>query len=144
MTAKQYLRQGYRLKELIQTHRDELAELRSLLGYAPGIGYDKIGSSPAKWNGETAETNLVIKCIDMEDQIQREIDQMFSVMKSIHATIEEVKDPDERLVLRCKYILFLSWGEISAVMNFSSAQARRVHDEALRRVKVPEEYLLKS
>lgn len=47
-----YLRQGCRLKELIQTHRDELAQLRSMLGSVSGVSYD-IGGGTTKWNVDT-------------------------------------------------------------------------------------------
>ncbi len=97
MTAKQYLRQGCRLKELIKTNRDELAQLRSMLGSISGPSYDKIGGGSQKWNGDTAETNLVIRCVDLEKQIEREMVQMITLMQSIHTTIEDVRNPDERL-----------------------------------------------
>ena len=87
MTAKQYLKQGYRLKELIQTHRDELAQLRGMLGSVQGPSYDKIGGGATKWNGDTAEYNLVIKCVDLEAQIAQEIDDMVALMTAIHSTI---------------------------------------------------------
>lgn len=140
MTAKQYLRQGYRLKELIQTHRDELTQLRSMLGSVSGPSYDKIGGGTAKWNGDTAEYNLVIKCVDLESQIEQEIVQMIALMQSIHTAIEAVRNPDERLVLRCRYILSLNWDDTAARMNYSPTQVRRLHGSALRSVIVPEEY----
>ena len=140
MTAKQYLRQGYRLKELIQTHRDELTQLRSMLGSVSGPSYDKIGGGTTKWNGDTAEYNLVIKCVDLESQIEQEIVQMIALMQSIHTAIEAVRNPDERLVLRCRYILSLSWDDTAARMNYSPTQVRRLHGSALRSVIVPEEY----
>ena len=140
MTAKQYLRQGYRLKELIQTHRDELTQLRSMLGSVSGPSYDKIGGGTTKWNGDTAEYNLVIKCVDLESQIEQEIVQMIALMQSIHTAIEAVRNPDERLVLRCRYILSLSWDDTAARMNYSPTQVRRLHGSALRSVIVPNEY----
>lgn len=140
MTAKQYLKQGYRLKELIQTHRDELAQLRSMLGSVQGVPYDKVGGGAAKWNGDTAEYNLVIKCVDLEAQIQQEINGMVALMQEIHNTIEGVHNNDERLVLRCKYILFLSWEETAQRMNYSDTQVRRLHGSALLSVVVPDKY----
>lgn len=143
MTAKQYLRQGYRLKELIQTHRDELEQLRGMLGSVKGTTYDKIGGGTTKWNGDTAEVNLVIKCVDLEKQIEGEIDQMITLMQSIHTTIETVCNPDERLVLRCRYILSLNWDDTANRMNYSPTQVRRLHGSALQSVIVPEEYEFK-
>jgi DNA-directed RNA polymerase specialized sigma subunit len=139
MTAKQYST-GCRLKELIQTHKDELAQLRSMLGSISGPSYDKIGGGSQKWNGDTAETNLVIRCVDLERQIEREMVQMITLMQSIHTTIEAVRNPDERLVLRCRYILSLNWDDTATRMNYSPTQVRRLHGSALQNVVVPEEY----
>lgn len=143
MTAKQYLRQGYRLKELIQTHRDELEQLRGMLGLVKGTTYDKIGGGTTKWNGDTAEYNLVIRCVDMESQIAQEIDSMVALMQEIHTSIEAVSNTDERLVLRCKYILFLGWDDTAKRMNYSPTQVKRLHGAALQSVVVPEKYMLK-
>ena len=139
MTAKQYLKQGYRLKELIQTHEDELAQLRQMVGSigSPGI---KIGSAPNNWNGETAEQKLVIKTVDLEAQIRREIAQMVGLLHEIHDSIEQVEDGNERLVLRCRYILFLNWSETADRMNYSYQQVRRIHGTALQHITVPEKY----
>lgn len=139
MTAKQYLNQGRRLRELIQTHQDELTQLRGMLGSVSGVSYDKTGGA-AKWNGDTSEYNLVIKCVDLENQIEQEMMRMVTLMQSIHATIEAVHDPDERLVLRCRYILSLGWDDIAARMHYSPSQVRRLHGSALQSVVVPEEY----
>lgn len=140
MTAKQYLNQGYRLKELIQTHKDELAQLRSLLGSGSSVNYDKTGGGAARQGGDNAEYNLVIKCIDLEEQIRREMADMVVLMQRIHDTIEAVEKNDHRLILRCRYILFLSWEETAQRMNYSEAQVRRLHGPALQSVVVPEEY----
>lgn len=138
MTPKQYLKQGWRLKELIQTHRDELKNLRELVGSMPASG-NRPGGTPS-WNGNTAEQARVIKAIDLENRITEEIAQMVAVLQEIHEAIEAVPDKNERLVLRCRYILFLSWGETADRMNYSYQQVRRIHGSALQHTPVPERY----
>lgn len=93
-----------------------------------------------KWNGDTAEQNLVIKCVDLENLIKSEINDMVDLMHEIHTTIEAVQDRDQRLVLRCRYILFLNWEDTAARMSYSYPQARRIHGAALQSVIVPEKY----
>lgn len=140
MTAKQYLRQGYRLNELIKTHQDELAQLHRMVGSVQSPGFDKLGGGAPKWNGSTAEQNLVIKTVDLEAQIKREVAQMVDLLQEIHDVIEAVPDRNERLVLRCRYILFLNWTETAGRMNYSYQQVRRIHGTALLHVTVPEQY----
>lgn len=139
MTPKQYLKQGYRLNELIQTHQDELARLHQMVGSVHSSGFDKPGGAP-KWNGNTAEQSLVIKAVDLETQIKEEIERMVGLLQEIHSSIEAVPDKNERLVLRCRYILFLGWAEIAERMNYSYQQVRRIHGSALLHVTVPEMY----
>lgn len=140
MTAKQYLQRGYRLNELIKSHREELANLHAMVGSVGATTYDKVGGRATKWNGDTAEQNLVIKCVDLENLIKSEINDMVDLMHEIHTTIEAVQDRDQRLVLRCRYILFLNWGDTAARMSYSYPQARRIHGAALQSVIVPEKY----
>ena len=140
MTAKQYLRQGYRLRELIQTHKDELAQLHRMVGSVQSPGFNKPGGGTPKWNGETAEQSLVIKTVDLENQIKQEIGSMIDLLHGVHDTIETVTNRDERLVLRCRYILFLSWSETAGRMNYSYQQVRRIHGTALQHITVPEQY----
>ena len=52
MTAKQYLSQGYRLNELMKSHQEELAQLRSMIGSVSAVSYNKAGGGAARWNGE--------------------------------------------------------------------------------------------
>ena len=140
MTAKQYLQRGYRLNELIKSHREELANLHAMVGSVGATTYDKVGGRATKWNGDTAEQNLVIKCVDLENLIKSEINDMVDLVHEIHTTIEAVQDRDQGLVLRCRYILFLNWEDTAARMSYSYPQARRIHGAALQSVIVPEKY----
>lgn len=137
MTAKQYLQQGYRLNELIKSHQEELANLHSLVGSAKATAYGRIGGKAGKWNGDTAEHNLAIQYMDLECLIQREIEEMVNLMQQLHTTIEAVPNKNQRLVLRCRYILFLSWEDTAARMCYSYPQVRRIHQEALKNILVP-------
>lgn len=144
MTTKQYLQRGYRLNELIKSHKEELSNLHDMVGSISATVYDKIGGRSIKWNGDTSEQSLAIKCVDLENLIKKEINDMVDLMREIHATIEAVQDRDQRLVLRCRYILFLNWEDTAARMSYSRPQARRIHEAALESVILPEKYLSKE
>lgn len=70
MTAKQYLRQGYRLNELIKTHQDELEQLHRMVGSIQSPGFDKPGGAH-QWNGTTAEQGLVIRPLTLRPRSRR-------------------------------------------------------------------------
>ena len=138
MTAKQYLSQGYRLNELMKSHQEELAQLRSMIGSVSAVSYNKAGGGAARWNGDTAEQNLLMNCLELEARIQEDIGNMVDLMREIHDTIETVRDQDQRLVLRFRYILFLNWEDTAVRMNYSCPQVRRLHRAALQSVTIPE------
>ena len=63
---------------------------------------------------------------------------MMNLKKMIRNAINKVENPDERLLLRCKYLNFKTWGEICAEMNYSLRTIHRIHQSALDNVVVPE------
>ena len=137
MQAKQYLKQAYRLNELIQCNKQELDDLRVLSTSLPGIDYskDKVQSSPS---GDSGYTKIVAKIIDLEDAINADIEKMLSLKLEIRTVINAVKDNEERLLLMCRYLNFMSWDDVCEEMNVSMRTAHRIHSAALANVKVPE------
>lgn len=113
MTAKQFLQQGNRLSELIQSHKDELQRVQEI-------------------DGTQTE--------ELERTISDAIAEMVQVQLDIHAAIDAVQDRTERLVLRYRYIQGLTWTEITAQLNYSRQQVNRIHGQALQHVRVPPRY----
>ena len=139
MTTKQYLRQNYRLNETIQSHKDELARLREMASSIPGGSFDNSGGGGSRWCGDTPQINALTRAIDLERQIQQEIVDMERLQKNIHDCIGAVRDPDERFVLRCRYILFLTWEDTAERMHYSTTQVKRIHGTALQSIVIPEQ-----
>lgn len=136
MTAKQYLRQAYRLNELINSHIKELEQLRLLSTSVPSTDFSKERVQGGKLP-EDKISNIIAKIVDLEKQINDEIDSFVDLKKEIHDIIEAVKSPDQRLVLRCRYIEFLTWEKTAEIMNYSIKQIHRIHSAALQNVVIP-------
>lgn len=138
MQAKDYLRQAYRLNELIQCNKQELANLRYLSDDIPGVDYskDRVQTSSPH---EARFTKIVAKIIDLENAIQADIELLLSLKLEIRTVINAVKDNEERLLLKHRYLNFLSWDDICEQMNVSMRTAHRIHTSALSHVKVPGE-----
>jgi len=136
MTAKQYLRQAYRLNELINSHIKELEQLRLISTSVPSTDFSKERVQGGQLPGDKI-ANIIGKIVDLERQINAEIDRFVDLKKEIHDVIEAVKSPDQRLVLRCRYIEFLTWEKTAEIMNYSIKQIHRIHSAALQNVVIP-------
>lgn len=80
----------------------------------------------------------VVKLIDTERQIADEYDTMLQLRTQVRDVINALEDPDERLVLRLRYILGLGWDQIGEKMNVDESTARRWHRRGLDHVKMPQ------
>ena len=136
MTPKQYLRQAYRLNELINSHIREVEQLRLLSTSVPSTDFSKERVQGGKLPGDRI-SNIIAKIVDLEKQISAEIDNFIDLKKEIHDAIDAVKSPDQRLVLRCRYIEFLTWEKTAEIMNYSIKQIHRIHSAALQNVVIP-------
>lgn len=133
MTAREYLEQARRLSETIESLKEELRMIRTESG-GGGMGS---GAGMPRWNGETGEIKRANRAIDLERKIESEIVMKNLLLSEIHDVINTVKDPDERLLLRYRYIHSMTWRMISKRLHMSETQARRVHTEALDHVRLP-------
>jgi len=136
MTAKQYLMQARYLNELINSHIKELEQLRLILTSVPSIDFSKEKVQGGKLPGDKI-SNIIAKIVDLEKQIKDEINSFIDLKKEIHDVIEAVKNPNERLILRCRYIEFLTWEQVAERTNYSIRQVYRIHARALKNVIVP-------
>lgn len=133
MTSKEFLQQAYRLNELIQSDLNELEKLKELTASlaenrAQGCYRAKTGS---------------IVCIQekiqlLEEQINQEIEEFLSLKQNIRTCITQLRSQNEQLVLRLRYIEFLTWEEVAERISYSIKQAYRIHQSALSHLIVPE------
>jgi DNA-directed RNA polymerase specialized sigma subunit len=136
MTAKQYLRQAYRLNELINSHIKELESLKLLSTSLPSTDFSQERVQGGQLPGDRI-SNIIAKIVDLEKQINDEIDSFIELKKEVHNVINAVTSSNERLVLRCRYIEFLTWEQTADRMAYSIKQVHRIHSEALQNVIVP-------
>lgn len=132
--TKRYLKQAYRLNELIQCDRQELQELRLLSTNLQGIDYakDKVQVSPSN---DASYTKIVAKIVELENTINDEIERLLALKIEIRKVIDDIEDNEEKLVLKCRYLNFMSWEKIYLLMNVSPRTIHRIHDKALISVK---------
>ena len=130
MTAKEYLKQMYRLNELLKSYGDELTMLRQLSNGLVSCMQEHV--SGGELPGDTKTINTLAKVVELEEKIKKEMDSLILLQKDVHESIRNVKDKDEQLLLRYRYIEFLNWNEIAEKMNFSIRNIHRLHAQALQ------------
>ena len=117
MNAKKYLQQAARLDEEIDRKMAELARLHALsLSAPPGPA-----GSPA-----------VKKLLRLAGEVSREIDELADRKADIRTAIDAVPDPEEREVLRCRYLDGMMFDQIAAEMHLGKRTVYRRHDRGLR------------
>ena len=136
MTAKQYLKQAYRLNDLINSDLAELEQLKILSTSVSSPNLSGMPSSGTK-KQEAPFVNAVMKIIELEKVIDAEIDRFVDLKKEIRDVINKVPDNSQKLVLKLRYIQFLKWESVAAEMDLSLKQVHRIHNEALKNVKLP-------
>lgn len=135
MNAKQYLRQAYRLNELINSDIQELEQLKAL---SKSISSPTLSGMPSSGRKQEAPfVNAITKIVDLEKVIDAEIDRFVDLKKEIRTVISSVEDNSQQLCLKLRYLQFLKWESVAAKMDLSLKQVHRIHNEALQAVKLP-------
>lgn len=134
MNAKQFLRQAYKLNELIESDKEELENLRSLSESISGdMTQERVQTSASS----DKIVNIIAKIVDLENEIHDEIEQLIALKKQIRDVINKLENINEKLVLKYRYLMFFQWKEICDKMHYSPRQIHRFHDSALENIEVP-------
>ena len=136
MNAKEYLKQAYRLNELIKSDLAELESLKALATSISGINYGGERVQGGNLPGSRIEST-VMKIIDLENEINREIDRYVDLKAAIRKAINAIPNQNEKLILRYRYIEFLQWPDIQERLGLEERQVFILHGKALKDFKVP-------
>lgn len=136
MTAKEYLRQAYRLNELIDSRISELERLRDYSTRLTSCGYEEERVSQSR-RAEAPFARVIEKIIDLERVINRDIDRYVDFKTEMNMAIDRVSNVDERLLLRYRYLNNYSWDDIAQLLNVSGRTVHRIHASALYNFSAP-------
>ena len=128
MTAKEYLGQAYRLDQHINNRLLQISQLRSLTQRITAA-YD--GEVVSRTRNVHALEDSVIRLMEAEEEINREIDRFVDTKVEIAKTIAMVRNENYRLILEKRYLCFMTWAQISLDMNYTNRWLRKMHDRAL-------------
>ena len=131
MTAKEYLSQAYRIDQRINSKIEQVSSLHDLATKATSTLSDMPGS--ATRNVHRME-DVIVKIIDLENEINTEIDRLVDVKREITRLITEIPNPEEQTLLELRYLCFKSWEQIAVDMGYSVENTYRLHRKALRNI----------
>lgn len=80
------------------------------------------------------QEDLIIKIIDLEKEITKDIDKLIDEKKRAKAVIDELDGP-YRLVMTMRYLECMKWEEIAYRIGYSIQAIYKIHGQALKRVE---------
>lgn len=129
LKAKEYLQQLQKLDSMIEQKLQELYELKKLQGIR-AIDYTKQKVQCSRQCGADFET-ILIKIIDMENEINAEIDRFIDSKHDIINQIQLLDNTKYMQVLYKRYVEYKSLEMIAVEMNYTYQYIRKSHKYAL-------------
>ncbi len=129
MKAKEYLQQLQKLDIVINQKLQELYELKKLQDIK-AIDYTKEKVQSSRQNGANFET-ILIKIIDMENEINAEIDRFIDMKHNIINQIQNLDNSKYMQVLYKRYVEYKRLEMIAVEMNYTYQYIRKSHKYAL-------------
>lgn len=80
------------------------------------------------------QEDLIIRILDLEKEITKDIDKLIDEKKRAKAVIDELDGP-YRLVMTMRYLECMKWEEIAYRIGYSIQAVYKVHGQALKRVE---------
>ena len=134
MNVKEYLKQAFYLDKRINSKLEQVETLNALATKATSTLSD-MPKNPNK--GVSRLEDTIVKIIDLQEEINRDIDRLVDLKKEISASIFSLKDEEEQTVLEKRYLCFNSWEQIAVDMNYSMQYCFNVHRNALGKISIP-------
>lgn len=101
------------------------------LGITASIGSERVQAS----GSQERMADAVIKCVDMEAEIDKIIDELICTKKRVIETIEKLYSPTEYKILHMRYIQNLSLSDIANILDREYTWVTTTHGRALKNVQ---------
>ena len=135
MTAKDYLLQARFLDDRINSKTQQIASLNELAAKCTTT-FSDMPRNPNR--GHSRVEDCVIKIIDLEDSLKKDIEKLVDLKKEIMGVIKAVPNVEYQTLLEKRYLCFITWEQIAVDMNYSMQHTHRMHSAALKEIVVPE------
>ncbi len=141
MKAKEYLSQAYRLDQRIDAKIEQVMSLRNLAAKATSTLSDAM---PSGTRNIHRMEDIIMRIIDLEDEINADIDALVALKREIVSTIKSVPNLEYQILLELRYLCFKPWEQIAVEMGYGIDNVFRLHQKALKDLEVGEKCTVKS
>ena len=132
MDAKEFLNRAYRMEQRVQSKLEQIEALKSLATHVTA----SFGAEPVdRTRNNTAMQDTVIRIMEAEQELNREIDELVDTKQEIKRTIDLVPDVTLRLILEKRNLCFEKWEQIAIDTYYSLRSVQEKHREAVRIVQ---------
>ena len=129
--AKEYLQRLQRLDTMINQKIQELSDLRATSKQIGGMDYSK-NRVQTNACGDAPFTDTVLRIIELEHEINREIDAFVDEKHRIINQIQSLQNSKYIDILYQRYVKFKRLEQIAIDMNYTYQYARELHGRALQ------------
>lgn len=134
MNAKDYLLQARYLDERITSKTQQIASLNDLATRCTST-FSDMPRNPN--HGGSKIEDCVLKIIELEESIKKDIVKLVDLKSEIMAVIKAVPNVEYQTLLEKRYLCFITWEQIAVDMNYSMQHIHRMHSSALKEIVVP-------
>ena len=132
MDAKEFLSQVKKLDLMI---KNKLIEKQQWKDIALGITANMDGERVQSSGSQQKMSDAIVKCIDMETEINSLVDKLIDTKREVIHTIEQLESPTQYNVLHMIYIQDKTLQEVADEYNMSYDWAATTHGRALKNVR---------
>lgn len=136
MNAKDYLLQARYLDERITSKTQQIASLNDLATRCTST-FSDMPRNPN--HGGSRLEDCIIKIIDLEDSLKKDIEKLVDLKREIMGVIKSVPNVEYQTLLEKRYLCFITWEQIAVDMNYSMQHIHRMHSSALKEIVVPKQ-----
>ena len=136
MTKKQYLRQGYKIRQEIKIQNDILIELENNLDNVKSFDYskDKLQGGPVQ--DDTIMIEKINRIIEVQEIIKKRDFELKTFQANLYIEINRLSNTNEKILLQARYILNETWEQIAERLGYSVMHTHRIHSSALENFKM--------
>ena len=132
MNVKDYLEQAKYLDMRINSKVEQLSTLNDLATKCT-VTLSDMPRNPNK--GTSSMEDTIIKIIGLQEEINRDIDNLLDLKREIMEVIKKVENVEYQTILENRYLSFMSWEKIAVEMKYSIQQIYRLRDKAQKEVE---------
>ena len=131
MDAKSYLKQIKLYDTHIDNKLEEMKRLKDMVLRITSTMKDVVVSSSGSQDkfGDT-----MAKIVDLQDEVNKAVDEYVDLKKAISDVIDTVPDADELAVLCKRYMQYKTWEQIADEMHMTYRNVCYIHGRALQTV----------